>query len=85
MKNLFTIILLIIFICNISTLAQREWVQQNSGTNSHLRAVDFVNENTGYVAGDGVLLKTTDGGTNWMLLTQGGRDIDFLNESLFPQ
>jgi len=82
MKNIITnIILFTITFCAANTFAQREWVQQNSGTTSNLYAVDFVNENTGFAAG-GVLLKTTDGGTSRIVLPLSGsfRDIDFIDE-----
>ncbi len=43
------------------------WNPQPSGTTNFLNDVHFLNENVGWVAGaQATLLKTTDGGTNWM-------------------
>ena len=56
--------------------AQNGWFSQVSGTNYNLRSVSFVNANTGYAVGgittlpiytDDVFLKTTDGGSNWII------------------
>ena len=48
------------------------WTTMNSNSNTHLRALHFIDENTGYVCGGHPtqgnaveLLKTTDGGANW--------------------
>ncbi len=40
------------------------WVPQWTGSNE-LKSIEFVDENTGLVAGAGIMLKTTDGGNNW--------------------
>ena len=53
-----------------------QWVSVPVPTSSGLNSAFFVDANTGYVAGggsatwspnttDGIILKTTDGGTNW--------------------
>jgi photosystem II stability/assembly factor-like uncharacterized protein len=41
------------------------WVQKPSMTDRDLNAVYFVTENTGYVAGEGIVFKTIDGGETW--------------------
>jgi photosystem II stability/assembly factor-like uncharacterized protein len=42
------------------------WIAQTAATTNYLRAVFFISETTGWVAGNlGVIFKTTDGGTNW--------------------
>ena len=85
MRNSFTIILLIIFISAFSTLAQRQWTQQNSGTTALLRDVDFVDENIGFAVGNNILLKTTDSGLNWVNWSSVSGDfraLDFLDENL---
>ncbi len=68
MKNLITNILLftIIFFA-ANTLAQRQWIQQNSGTTSNLMTVDFIDENIGFAVGRNpdILIKTTNGGIDW--------------------
>ena len=44
-----------------------QWVQQNSGITSNLYDVKFINRYTGWTLGDGgKVLKTTNGGINWM-------------------
>ncbi|MDD5362883.1 MAG: YCF48-related protein [Ignavibacteria bacterium] len=46
---------------------QSQWIQQYTGTTSNLYDMKFLNERTGWVVGDaGVLLKTTNGGINWV-------------------
>ncbi|HEY3318163.1 MAG TPA: cell wall-binding repeat-containing protein [Coriobacteriia bacterium] len=45
------------------------WAWQSSGTTNELLAVDFVSPSAGFAAGRGrTLLKTTNGGANWMSL-----------------
>lgn len=60
------IILIIAFaILSLSQL-QAQFVKQNSGTQTDLNTVWFLNSDTGFVAGfDGVLLRTTNGGRRW--------------------
>lgn len=41
------------------------WESQESGTNAYLKDVSFVNADTGWVAGHGIIMNTTDGGENW--------------------
>jgi len=64
-KTIFIIFLLAL--TNIAVLSQ--WIQQhNIGT--PLYNVDFVNQNTGWVTGNNsVILKTTNGGLNWISQT----------------
>lgn len=50
----------------LSTSLYPQWIQQTSGTTKGLYTVKFLNEGTGWVAGeDGTILKTTNGGDNW--------------------
>jgi len=53
--------------------AQSGWIQQNSGVTAALMSVFFVDSNTGFIAGtgNGTILKTTNGGTNWSNLSLG--------------
>lgn len=44
------------------------WFSQNSGTSLPLYCVKFINENTGVAGGYNVILKTTNGGVNWINL-----------------
>ncbi len=46
---------------------QAQWIQQNSGTNQNLYDIEFINAKTGWAVGDaGVVIKTTNGGMNWL-------------------
>lgn len=46
--------------------AQIEWKQVNSGTDTHLYGVHFVDAKLGWAVGtDGTVLSTKDGGTTW--------------------
>ena len=73
MKN---IILLIILFALLSSNAnsQTGWVQQSSGTGYTLNSVFFLDSNIGYTVGDTtigslsayIILKTTNGGLNWI-------------------
>ncbi|MCW8817027.1 MAG: YCF48-related protein [Ignavibacteriaceae bacterium] len=61
-----TILLIALFL--IPIFAQSNWSAQNSGTNSSLDAVYFVDENNGWVTGwGGIILHTTNGGQTWGL------------------
>ena len=86
---LFTIsVLLVIFLSPASIHAQQgpPWVKYNVGYNYIFRGIDFPgNQNdTGYMSGesltyqgDGIVLKTTDGGTTWNpVWTGGGQGIE---------
>jgi photosystem II stability/assembly factor-like uncharacterized protein len=60
----------ILFIALITlNIANAQWEKQVCGTNNNLRSVYFLDANTGYVVGDyGTILKTTDGGIDWITL-----------------
>ncbi len=63
-----------------------QWYQQNSGTTQNLNAVTFIDENNGWAVGDsGLIIKTTDGGNNWITLSSSIlfplRDVTFINSS----
>lgn len=65
MKTFFTIFLIFISIINSNS----QWIQQNSGTSAGLNNVKFINRYTGWICGGGVILKTTNGGNNWLSLS----------------
>jgi photosystem II stability/assembly factor-like uncharacterized protein len=47
-----------------------QWIQQTSGTTNNLTSINFINENTGFCVGSGsTIIKTTNGGNNWIILT----------------
>lgn len=57
----------IFFIIHFSLLiANAQWIQQNSGTSTDFHSVKFINKYTGWACGTGTILKTTNGGINWI-------------------
>jgi photosystem II stability/assembly factor-like uncharacterized protein len=67
MKTRFIIFFTAIIFTSIC-FSQVTWTSQNSGTNSSLDGVYFVDENNGWVSGwIGIILHTTDGGQTWGL------------------
>jgi photosystem II stability/assembly factor-like uncharacterized protein len=60
------ILTLIIIHCTL-IISNAQWVRQNSGTSGvALRDIHFINDNTGWICGDGTILKTTNAGENWV-------------------
>ena len=58
-------VLLIVF-AFIYSKTNAQWVQQTSGSANFLTSVFFPTPTTGYITdGNGYILKTTNGGTNW--------------------
>lgn len=84
------LLLVMIFISNISLFAQPAWQQilgDPLGQGGRYDDVFFLNENLGWAAGNGgFVFKTMDGGTNWDLqLELDGvyiRNIEFLDENI---
>lgn len=75
MKKILSIIFLCIFFYPISTIYS-QWVIQNSPVTSSLTDVTFININTGWICGDGgVIIKTTNRGTNWFIQNSGVSNI----------
>ncbi len=60
------IILLLIIISLHTSNCFSQWMLQQSGVTSPLEDIEFIDRNTGWACGNsGVVLKTTNGGTNW--------------------
>jgi len=60
------ILIFLITHCSLN-IVKAQWIAQNSGTNENLYDIEFLNEKTGWAVGDaGVVIKTTDGGANWI-------------------
>ncbi|HMS33761.1 MAG TPA: YCF48-related protein [Ignavibacteria bacterium] len=60
------ILLFLIVHCSFQFVTA-QWIAQNSGTNENLYDIEFINDKTGWAVGDaGVVIKTTNGGTNWI-------------------
>lgn len=71
MKNLSLLFIAILSI-QLNTLAQEGWFRQTSGTNSYLEDVSFTDSDNGTAVGEnGIILRTTDGGTTWTSQTSG--------------
>ena len=65
MKKLLITIILMLTAFSVNA----QWVVQNSGVNVNLYDVKFANRYTGWAVGEnGVVLKTTNGGTNWIFM-----------------
>lgn len=48
--------------------AQNNWIALDTPTNKNLNKICFINNQTGWVAGDsGLIMKTNDGGGDWIL------------------
>ncbi|MFO7446979.1 MAG: YCF48-related protein [Ignavibacteriaceae bacterium] len=77
MKNHFyTLVLFSILLMQTSGLSQF-WVYQVSGTTQHLNDVHMINSQTGWICGDaGTLLKTTNGGQNWVQVNATANDLN---------
>lgn len=57
---------IIVFVFSISTV-QSQWISQTSGTTSQLYSVSAVNNNVVWICGaSGTVLRTTNGGDNWL-------------------
>lgn len=69
MKFIFVITYLLIF---LSSAAQIVWELQDSGTVHNLNSVDFFNADKGIAVGEaGTILRTEDGGENWLPSASG--------------
>jgi len=79
---------LLIAIFTFSNLAnsQTTWFPINPGVGNPLHWVDFVNANTGYVVGNGLIIKTTNAGVNWLIqnpnTSEGLYAVFFINENI---
>lgn len=66
------IILIVFTISLLHNITSSQWYIQQSPVGSHLLDVEFINLNTGWACGDGgVVLKTTNGGNNWIQQVTG--------------
>jgi photosystem II stability/assembly factor-like uncharacterized protein len=70
-----------------SSLQQQQssgWQQVNIGATNNLYSVDFINPDTGWIAGDEGIFHTTDHGVTWLLWGPSGsyRNVQFLNQQI---
>ncbi len=71
MKNIIRALLLTFIIYHVSIIdnCRSQWNIQLSGTTAILEDMQFINSKTGWICGSGIILKTTNGGTNWFTQT----------------
>jgi len=73
-----------LFIVNVNAQEYGQWEVLNEGGN--FTVIKFINDQVGWIAGEGTLLKTEDGGDTWELLPMGSlwniSTIDFVNETV---
>jgi photosystem II stability/assembly factor-like uncharacterized protein len=73
MKNVFTILMLAIFISNGTEKLNAQWVRQHSGTTAKLTDVAMLDSTTAVAVGyNGVILRTTNAGHTWVMIDSGG-------------
>ena len=76
--------ILFLLIVNLNAQENGQWNILNEG--GSFRTMDFINDQVGWIAGEGTLLKTEDGGVNWYSLyihkNWEINKIDFINESI---
>lgn len=65
----FTFLILFILFLALANTVSSQWIHQQSGTTAALWDVKFINNNTGFISGQGRILKTTNAGENWIHLT----------------
>lgn len=63
MKYTFSNLLIVLFANAI--MAQESWQEIQTPTEFDLKTIQFVDDQIGFVGGDSVLLKTTNGGVSW--------------------
>lgn len=72
MKTTIIVFLMLVFFNINISYSQYGWFQQNSGTYSTLNSVCFIDQNTGWTAGqNGTIRNTTNGGDNWLFQNSG--------------
>jgi photosystem II stability/assembly factor-like uncharacterized protein len=86
-KNIKIFSVTILFALFCANLCMGQWVSQSSPINELLEKVCYINANTGVIVGDGgTILRTTNGGTNWVAQTSPTYDYNyctvcFINEN----
>jgi photosystem II stability/assembly factor-like uncharacterized protein len=65
----------------IRTTDGRRWHDVRSGTTNSLYAVEFLDERNGWAVGDGVLLRTADGGQTWRQAPHPAPGVQFADVS----
>ncbi len=65
----FGMLIAVMFACSSSLMAQTGWYPLQSGTLNSLKSVYFLDSQVGYMSGNGIMLKTFNGGTNWFVIS----------------
>lgn len=78
---------IIICFCVNTALLKATWTEKELTGYSNLNAIDFVNDNVGWIVGNnGIILKTTNGGVEWIPqnsnVTYDILDVDFIDENI---
>jgi photosystem II stability/assembly factor-like uncharacterized protein len=82
MRKLIFVFIAVLILSN-SSFAQ--WVVQTSGITANLYDIEFINRYTGWTLGDGgKILKTTNGGINWMNIPNPSINGGGILTSIFP-
>jgi len=72
MTSIKKLILFCLTVIGLFPQANAQWEPLKSGTQNALNGIYFVNKNIGYTCGrDGLIYKTTDGGTHWVKKSSG--------------
>ncbi len=80
MKN----ILILLFLLFISGTTFTQWIELNSGVTNILRSVSAIDDNNVWVSGDqSKVLRTSDGGLNWISLPASGIPAAFSLTNIF--
>ena len=64
MKKIYLLILTFLFCASL--FSQTGWIQINTGAVKSINDIFFINANTGWAVGDSTIIKTTNGGLNWV-------------------
>lgn len=67
-----------VLLLTVSFSLSSQWFTQTSGVNNTFKSVYFINENTGFVIGENLILNTTNAGATWNNNTLQGRNNDIL-------
>jgi photosystem II stability/assembly factor-like uncharacterized protein len=74
------IIIILFFVSYSLFSANAQWINQYSHTlGLQFRDVEFINQYTGWICGDGVILKTTNMGNNWIIQNQPATNKNLFN------
>lgn len=76
--------LLLILLSFVTLSSYSQWVLLNSGVSDHLNSIQFLNKDTGYCVGRSfTILKTINGGSNWVLKYSLLGNNDYVDQEFF--